>query len=56
MYKELVTMIREEFIDKALQEKTNWGRVQLTEAFDKAVQIAQARLLDSVPCLNRSGR
>lgn len=51
MYEELLRILRKEFIEKELQKKTNWGRIELTAAYDKCATKALARVIDSVPCL-----
>lgn len=50
MYETLIKLIQEE-INNRLDKKTSFGRNELRVELDAALIAAQARLLNSVPCL-----
>ena len=45
MNKKLVDLIRKKFIER-LQAKTNWGRVELLQEHERAINDAVMELLD----------
>lgn len=51
MYEQIIKLLQEE-ISNRLDKKTSWGRNELKVELDAAMIAAQARLLNSVPCLN----
>jgi len=45
MNEKLVKLIREEF-EKAISQKTGWGKNEIMKVFDQALATAALRLLD----------